>query len=324
MDSVNQNTNVVVKTNARLHMGFLDLNGSQGRRFGSLGLSLSAPNTMIELAKGKLAFADNDVSGYVLKSKQAILDYLNIEDDVSIRVHEQIPRHSGLGSGTQMALAIGVGLCKLFNRDLSLQQIALIVSRGLRSGIGIGTFAQGGLVLDAGRNQHTQVPPIIARHDFPLDWPILLIFDRQHIGVHGQEEVQAFNSLPDSPLAETEKNVHQVLLKALPAVLERDLNVFGDAIAQLQAYTGDYFSPVQGGRYASKQVTAVLNYLTEQGVHAVGQSSWGPTGFAVFEHRQAANQYLQELKQRFDGAGLDWLICSACNQGATVKVGNKP
>jgi len=319
IETINQN--IVITTTARLHMGFFDLNGESGRRFGSLGLSLNSPSTVIEIAAGNNVFDDSDLSDYIFKSKQAILKLLDIHDDVSVRVKEQIPRHSGLGSGTQMALAIGYGICQLFNRHLSLDEIAFSLGRGLRSGIGIGTFASGGLILDGGRRPQTKLPPIIARHAFPEDWPILLIFDHKHVGVHGQEELKAFKALQNMHLSETQKVSHEVLLKALPALIERDLKSFGDAIAFLQAYTGDYFAPVQGGRYASQDVTQVLNYLAGQGVTCVGQSSWGPTGFAVFESMMQANQYLQSLKQQFNYSNLDWKLCCAKNTGASVNLG---
>lgn len=319
---------VFVNAFARLHMGFLDLNGSQGRRFGSLGLGLNGPDTLIELATGQHAFGDVEEPAYVSKSKQLILAHANIESDVSIKVHREIPRHFGLGSGTQMALAIGAGLNQLFNLDLKPAEIAAVTGRGLRSGIGLGTFDRGGIVLDGGRGDETNVPPIVVQQPFPEAWRILLIFDHSHVGVHGDEERNAFATLQDADLHATQKVNHQILMRALPAIQEGDLSVFGESIALLQAYTGDYFSPVQGGRYASKQVAQVLNYLMDSGVSCVGQSSWGPTGFAVFESDAIAQDYLIKLKATFQGAGrgesLSWLICAASNVGASVNTGNKP
>ena len=125
---------VFVNAFARLHMGFLDLNGSQGRRFGSLGLGLNAPNTLIELTTDQHAFGDVEEPAYVNKSKQLLLAHANVKRDVSIKVHREIPRHFGLGSGTQMALAIGAGLNQLFNLDLTPAEIAAVTGRGLRSG----------------------------------------------------------------------------------------------------------------------------------------------------------------------------------------------
>lgn len=315
---------VFVNTFARLHMGFLDLNGQTGRRFGSLGLGLNAPDTLIELAIGQDVFNQGAEEPYVLKSKQAILTHANINQDVSIRVHRAIPRHFGLGSGTQMALAIGEGINQLFDLNLTLGEIANITSRGRRSGIGIGTFASGGLVLDGGRGLETKTPPIISHQPFPDEWAIVLMFDNQHIGVHGDEEVEAFATLKDADMQATQAVNHEVLMRGLPAIQECDLKAFGEAVSVLQAYTGDYFAPVQGGRYASKLVTQVLSYLVQQGVSCIGQSSWGPTGFAIFENHEMATSHLEKLKSTFQDSALGWLVCKASNAGATVNVGNKP
>ena len=318
------NHHVFVNAFARLHMGFLDLNGSLGRRFGSLGLGLDAPDTLIELAVGQDVFGAGEEPSYIGKSKQLLLSHAKIEQAVSIKVHREIPRHFGLGSGTQMALAIGAGLNQLFNLNYSPTEVAAITGRGLRSGIGIGTFASGGVVLDAGRGRETKVPPIIAQHSFPEAWRVLLIFDHQHVGVHGEDELAAFASLADMSLQETQAISHQILLRALPAIQEHNLDVFGEAVAALQAYTGDYFAPVQGGRYASQMVAKVLNFLIEDGVLCAGQSSWGPTGFAIFENETIAEQYLMRLKSTFTAPKLSWLLCSGRQLGATVDIGNRP
>ncbi len=328
MNNPQTNNHIFVNAFARLHMGFLDLNGSQGRRFGSLGLGLNAPDTLIELAIGQRVFGDIEAPAYVNKSKQLILKHANIDSDVSIKVHREIPRHFGLGSGTQMALAVGAGLKELFNLDLKPADIAAITGRGLRSGIGIGTFGSGGLVLDGGRGGGANVPPIIVQHPFPESWRVLLVFDHRHVGVHGDEELNAFATLQDADLQDTQKINHQILMRALPAIQEADLHTFGESIALLQAYTGDYFSPVQGGRYASDQVSQVLSYLIDCGVSCVGQSSWGPTGFAIFESDEIAQQYLGKLKTTFQSASqeesLSWLVCEASNVGASVNVGSNP
>ncbi|HAJ71127.1 MAG TPA: GHMP kinase, partial [Methylophilaceae bacterium] len=105
-------SSVLINTTARLHMGFFDLNGQGGRQFGSLGLSLDAPSTKVELTMAQGAVESQHEQDYVFKNKRLVLDYLGIAQNVDIQVLEQVPRHSGLGSGTQMALAIGVGICR--------------------------------------------------------------------------------------------------------------------------------------------------------------------------------------------------------------------
>jgi beta-ribofuranosylaminobenzene 5'-phosphate synthase len=309
---------VYVNAFARLHMGFLDLNATQGRRFGSVGLGLDMPDTLLEMAIGHNVFDDKLVPTYVNKYKQLILDHLSIKKQVSIKVHREIPRHFGLGSGTQMALAVGAGISRLFNLNTTSSDIALFTKRGLRSGVGIGTFANGGLVIDAGRGEQTVIPQIIFQQPFPSEWRILLIFDYAHEGLHGDEEKKAFAKLQVADIEETYKVNYQILMRALPALKERDLKVFGDAISTLQAYTGDYFAPAQGGRYASQLITEVITYLSGRGISCLGQSSWGPTGFAIFENESIAKQYLSKLQTRFSQKELGWLICRARNMGAVI------
>jgi predicted sugar kinase len=107
-------------------------------------------------------------------------------------------------------------------------------------------------------------------------------------------------------------------MQAMPALVEQDLNAFGTSIRELQAHVGDYFAPAQGGRYASKHVGAVLQKLEAMGVACYGQSSWGPTGFAVFETAEEAHKYMQQLKMTFTEPNLTWVICSANNNGAEI------
>jgi predicted sugar kinase len=44
---------VTVTVPARLHLGFVDLNGELGRRFGSLGIAIDTPRTRLSLGRGE-------------------------------------------------------------------------------------------------------------------------------------------------------------------------------------------------------------------------------------------------------------------------------
>ena len=48
---------VFASTSARLHLGFLDMSGTLGRRFGSLGLSIRAFHTTLELRSSEAVAA---------------------------------------------------------------------------------------------------------------------------------------------------------------------------------------------------------------------------------------------------------------------------
>jgi predicted sugar kinase len=99
-------------------------------------------------------------------------------------------------------------------------------------------------------------------------------------------------------------------------VAEQDLASFGSAIAELQARLGDYFAPTQGGqRFSSPDVAAVLRHLETQGACGIGQSSWGPTGFAFVASEQQADQLVASARRHF-GRALDIRVCAGLNRGA--------
>ena len=317
---------VIVTSTARLHMGFFDLNGSTGRMFGSLGVGINAPCTQLEISKSINTALEGigaiNASENIEKLVNSLKIAHDISQDFSVKINQSIPEHAGLGSGTQMALALGAGLNRLFNLGLTVPQLAAITQRGSRSGIGIGTFEHGGLVIDGGRGNADLPPPIIARHDFPQEWPILLIMDSAEQGAHGEHELMAFDALPKTSLEAAQTLAHSVLMQALPALVERDYAAFSRAIYKLQQATGEYFAPAQGGIFKSKSVAEILNYLYQNNVLCAGQSSWGPTGFAVFQDDLSASAMLSALQQKFSTwNNITFQLVRGNNSGATIQLG---
>lgn len=320
LSRMNHTNGVAVVTTARLHMGFFDLNGDLGRRFGSIGLSLDQPVIELHAWRADVFEAEGPGASRAIKVAEKLAKVLNLQGGMRMRLVHGIPEHAGLGSGTQMSLVVGLAMNRLYNLGLILQDVAMLTERGARSGIGMGTFAAGGVVIDGGRGSKTIIPPVIARADFPESWRILLILDQTHPGRHGAEEIEAFRNLPEFSAQDAAILCRHVLMQALPALAEHDLQTFGAAIRELQVRTGDHFAPVQGGRYANPQVAAVLNWLDEQGVACLGQSSWGPTGFAVFADEIQAQEMLQKLQLQFSSLGtLSFMLCKGRNEGGIVR-----
>ncbi len=310
---------VAVTTTARLHMGFFDLNGNLGRRFGSIGVSLDQPATELIAWRDKKFSAEGEGAGRAVKIARKLTEVLNLQGGMRMQLAQTIPQHAGLGSGTQMALAVGLALSRLHGLKLNINDVALLTGRGERSGIGLGAFASGGVIIDGGRGKQTLMPPVIARANFPEAWRIILIFDHAHSGMHGTEEAEAFRILPEFPADTAAMMCRHVLMQALPALAERDLASFGAAIQELQTRTGDYFAPLQGGRYASSRVVEVFKWLSERGTACYGQSSWGPTGFAIVATQAEAKDMMQKLQAQFSQAALEFMLCKGRNQGAVLK-----
>ena len=242
---------VSVRAPARLHMGFVDLHGGTGRRYGSLGLALDEPSTRVRMEPAPRVVAEGPDAARAARYACALAERFALSGGARIEIEAAIPPHAGLGSGTQLALAVGAGMAKLFDLDVRTVEIAAALDRGARSGLGIGLFDQGGFVVDGGSAGDGVPPPVIARQPFPSEWRILLAYDRGRQGVHGEAEIEEFAALLEFPEIDAAELCRLVLMCALPGVVRTDLDAFGDAIGRIQARVGDHFAGVQGGRFAS-------------------------------------------------------------------------
>jgi len=312
-----------VTTTARLHFGFLDPSGRGTRPFGSFGLSLDRPRTRLTLKRArafKTSGPERERAERYLKSIAAssIAASCGVAEAYELHIEEAIPPHAGLGSGTQLALAVGSAFAAVEGLCLDPQEIAARLGRGGRSGIGIATFAAGGAVLDTGPGAGT-LPRLVSRVPFPPAWRVLLIFDAGSKGLAGASETAAFNSLPDFPESETAELYRRITQAALPALAEGDFKIFCEQVGYLQACMGAYFSPLQGGAYQSAQVSEALDWLRSEGVTGLGQSSWGPTGFAFAASEAEGQALLARLHARTDSASLRFALAQGCNEGAAVE-----
>ena len=309
---------IEVTATARLHLGFLDLNGSLGRRFGSLGLSLDQPRTRLRLAAAARSRFEGPESERAAQHLATLSQHLGLTRGHQLRIEEAIPAHAGLGSGTQLALAVATSVRWLHGLRLDPRADALLLGRGARSGVGIGLFQDGGLVLDGGRGAAEPPPPLLARLPLPRPWRVLLLLDPAHQGLSGARERAAFAALPPLDEAVCAELCRLVLMQVLPAVAESDLAAFGAAVTQMQDILGDYFAPAQGARITSRRVADGLAALAARGACGIGQSSWGPTGFAFIANEPDAQREAAALRAQPAGAGLDILVCRGLNRGATV------
>jgi beta-ribofuranosylaminobenzene 5'-phosphate synthase len=318
-DDVSRPAGITVTVPARLHLGFLDLNGGLGRKFGGLGLAISDFGTSLGIRRAKHARVAGPESERVEEYLQKMERALALDSAHAVNVLQNVPPHSGLGSGTQLALAVASGIRRLYNLPLQIEDDALRLGRGARSGIGIGLFHRGGLVVDGGHGSQLGVAPIVSHLPFPEHWRILVIFDRQRRGVHGVDEVSAFADLTPMTDADAAGICRLVLMKALPALSEHDIVSFGAAIKELQARLGDYFARAQGGSaFTSPAVAGVLAGLDAAGAHGIGQSSWGPTGFAFAPSPEEAERLAKLGRDHPAAEGLDIRICSGLNRGAAI------
>ena len=312
---------IIITSPARLHLGFMDLNGSLGRKFGSVGLAIDSIETSVTVSKKsvKSDLVINDTNKRAYKYAELILKAYEVDETVNIIVHKQIPEHAGLGSGTQLALTIGVAISKLFDLNLSLMDIGKILDRGNRSGIGIGAFEKGGFLIDGGKGKTAELPPITVRQDFTENWRIILLINSREKGIHGQKEYNAFKTLKPFPNDLSEKLCRLVNMVILPSLIEKNFKDFSSAIGQLQKIVGTHFSPIQGGVYSNPDIANIMNYVEKNNFMGVGQSSWGPTGFILTDSDTTAHKLVKDIRNNFICKDLQIEIIKGRNKGSIVE-----
>ena len=314
-----------IEAPARLHLGFLDPSASRSRRFGSIGLALDTIATVINAAPYAELVVSGTNSERAREHAEQVIAHYALSDGLRIDIEQAIPAHVGLGAGPQLAMAVGTAVLEASARTVSAPELAALLGRGKRSGIGLHLFEHGGLIVDGGHGAQTRSPPVITRLDFPEQWRVVLIFDQAAEGLSGRAESAAFATLAPLPQALAARICHATLMSLLPAVIEQDFATFSEAIAEVQTIVGDYFAPLQAaGRYTSARVRLAVDYVQRScDLNGVGQSSWGPTAFVFVDSLSVAEALVQELKARFgDEQGLAFMICAACNRGARIDRGD--
>lgn len=322
---------VSVRAPARLHLGFLDPAGSLGRPWGSIGLVIDGMDTEVTIG-----WAACDVFEARADAMTAELDRARVHvealrrhtgrcEPIHLRLLRAPPGHAGFGSGTQLALAVGRAFVRWHGLEASTADIARWLGRGLRSGVGIAGFDQGGLLVDAGPGAEGQPAPLIARVALPEDWRIVLALDAQRRGLSGDDERRALSLLPPLPRATAADLCHQVLMRVLPGAATAAFAPFAEGITQLQRRLGEHFAPAQGGRaYTSDAVGRLMAWIGAArggpAGAAIGQSSWGPTGFAVLPSQAEAAAVVAAARAAGAlEASLDVRIVRALNRGAAVE-----
>ena len=328
----------VVSVNApgRLHLGFLDPSGTLGRRFGSLGLMIEGFETELHMrfAGADALAADGPAAEAELKRTASCLALLRrhtgLHAPLALRLLRVLPAHAGFGSGTQLALALGRGFACLHGLELPTAQLALWLGRGQRSGIGIAGFDVGGLLVDGGPSADGVPAPLLARVAMPAAWRVVVVLDTRLEGLSGVHERQAIARL--APFAQTQAAdiCHRVLMQVLPGAATADFAAFAAGINRVQDLLGEHFAPAQGGSaWTSPAVGQLMRWMrgasgTTGGagpidMAAIGQSSWGPTGFAIFPSAAAAQQQVDAARcAGMVDAALELRVVGCRNRGAAI------
>jgi beta-ribofuranosylaminobenzene 5'-phosphate synthase len=321
---------IQVRAYSRLHFGFLNPIAEErpaSRCFGGVGVMIEQPDLCLRVEPDSAWAAEGPLSERALAFAQRFATASCREERIAalpphrVEIARVMAVHAGLGSGSQLGLSVARALATSWGLTCDVATLARRVGRGLRSALGVHGFAQGGFLVEAGKRSSGGLAPLVARQPFPEKWRLVVTLPPHHAaGLHGSSEGEAFAQLLGKPAASraTEALSRLVLLGMLPALVERDVDAFGEALYEFNARVGEAFAPLQGGVYASPQIAEIINFVRGQNVCGVGQSSWGPSVFAVVADAERGEYLAAQLRRRFALPPSAVWVTPACNHGALV------
>jgi beta-ribofuranosylaminobenzene 5'-phosphate synthase len=280
---------VRVDAGARLHFGFQNLSLAHERLYGGVGVALGSMGVVLEAEPAEEVVCEWPTFADYAERCCAILGV----EGAAIDVVEGLPRHVGLGSGTQAALATLVAVAGAHGRTPSVRERAPELNRGGRSGVGVATFEAGGFVVDAGHPTERfttdppdagewAVPAVIARHDVPDSWRFLLVLPDGEAGRSGEDEDESMRTVIENADPSVADSLSTLLTRQLlPAVAEGRLEAFGDAVGAFGRLNGAWYADEQGGVYRPPAGRVIDALSDVPAVRGVGQSSWGPAVYGV-------------------------------------------
>ncbi|MFB6150866.1 MAG: beta-ribofuranosylaminobenzene 5'-phosphate synthase family protein [Haloarculaceae archaeon] len=316
-----------VSVGGRLHFGFQNLSLAHRRLYGGVGVALAEPRLELAAERGDGVDCDDEAATpYV----ERVVDHLGVPG-ATVRVEERMPRHAGLGSGTRLALAALVAVAGAYDRDAAVRERAPALGRGGRSGVGVATFERGGFVVDGGHPTELfttappadgdwTVPPVVARHGLPEEWRFVLAVPEATVGLSGEEEDRSMRSVVERADPGIAEDVAQLVTQhLLPAAATGDHAPFGEAVARLGRLNGAWYADEQGGVYRPPAGRIIERLSAEPAVAGAGQSSWGPTVYALTT-TEYADTVADAARDALDAADSEGrvLVTSPRNDGATI------
>jgi beta-RFAP synthase len=304
-----------VRAFSRLHFGLMEICPGQPYCYGGVGMMIDTPSMIVRgrLGHGGDIALDGDTY-WTERTQHATNAWIKQTDAPKLPLEAiQVvlpPRpHVGLGSGTQWACSVA-GLLQLAQsidhlpsdassiwRQLfpTAESLASHAGRGLRSHIGTEGFRCGGWIVDWGQPEsegRTQAIP------FPKAWRVVTICDSTYQGESGPAEVRIFERCSTQPNSNRAEMVRLIRHEMVPSVLAADWGTASQAIGRYGVLAGRIFEPLQGGVYRSPSIAACVAELQGLGILGVGQSSWGPTVFALAQDDEQAHWIAEKLRRR--------------------------
>ncbi len=283
-----------VSTGSRLHFGLIDTVSP----FGGVGVMIDSPATEIVVTKSNGSVCEGDDALRIRQIVQRVADYAQLDElpDCHVQVVQRAPAHSGLGSGTQLAMAVAEATSHYLGLSFETPALASeLAARGKRSAVGVHGYFAGGLIFEQSDNDD-ELNHVRSRIAMPSHWCVAVVRPSEDVAhISGQLEQQQFAALKRAKPEQRRELCELIEARLLPAAERGQFGAFTDAVQAYNRASGMLFTAVQGGPYNGHQITSLIDELVEHGARGVGQSSWGPGVFAWFESLAEATQFVDQL-----------------------------
>lgn len=328
---------VEIRTPARFHLGMFSFGDPAVRSFGGTGLMLEEPATVVRVRTADTFGGDGPSGERAAGFARVCAAAADLPRGTAFHVTvSAAPRaHVGLGSGTQLALAVAAGVEALAGHGSAGERgfdpahalrLVRAAGRGKRSSVGAYGFALGGLVVEAGRlgadkvGAACGVSPLVARAVLPEAWRGVLVVERGAEGLHGDAERAAFETLAPVDRGVTAELARLALLDLVPAALEHRFDAFATALGAYGRLAGLPFAPASRRLPFHGTLERLLERLGGLGVVGAAQSSWGPAVLALCRSPEEAEALAATL--RADGLGRthDLAVVRPSASGARLRV----
>lgn len=313
---------ISVAAPCRLHFGFTAFGPSHGRQFGGLGVMLDTPRVELWIEPAR-QFAV--VGPHAERIEQLVERWrrwrkVDALAGLSVRLERAPALHVGLGVGTQLALAVAEGLDRLFGfPPAELAALARAMGRARRSAVGTHGFRTGGLVVDGGKSVGQSMGTLRERIGLPGSWRFVLWRPAGSVGLAGQREQQAFARLPEVPPPVAQRLNRLLQRELLPAARGGQIERMGEALYEYGRVAGSCFAAWQHGPYASPLLEEWVRQVRSMGIRGVGQSSWGPTLFALVPDSERAAELSRRLARLLGQRDVQIAIGEVSARGAVVR-----
>jgi beta-RFAP synthase len=316
------NREVHVTAPSRLHFGLMSLGQFGARQYGGVGAMIERPGLELRVSPARYLTCEGRLAERARRFALRWAEFHHTPPpNCRIEVLATPPEHVGLGTGTQLGLAVAAGLAAYVGLPaLTAPELALSVGRGLRSAVGTYGFVMGGLIVEQGKLASEPISPLDCRIDLPEAWRFLLVRPLDQAGLSGDDEATAIDALPAIAPETAAQLAAEARDHLIPAAATSDFAAFSASLYRYGHRSGVCFAARQGGPFNGAVLTALVNRIRGLGVEGVGQSSWGPTIFAVLSSQEQAERLRKELASHTDDPALEFVIAPPNNRGATIEV----